>query len=219
MQIKANLLIKEIKQNFRLNLVLLGVVFLFLLYPFYPLIRYEFITLFKKSIINNPLPTFLKGDNPSSVNPIPKSERQKLKEAYPKNAFIAIDKIEVFAPIFEGGEDSSEWILEKGVWHYPDTADFGDKGNAVVFGHRFRYMPPSSLSFYLLDKLSFGDEIKINKGEKEYTYKVIDSTVLESYDWSISDQDYSKRLLTLVTCTPRFTTSKRLVITAQLVSN
>ena len=218
MQLKANLLIKAFRQNFWLNLVLLAVIFLCLIYPFYPLIRYEIKTLFKNNA-KSPLSIFQKGDNSNLSNPVVKTERQKLKDTYPKNAFVQIDKIEVFAPIFDGGEESSEWILEKGVWHYPETADFGHKGNAVIFGHRFRYMPPSSLSFYLLDKLSYGDEIKIDQGEKEYTYKVIDSKVLESYDWSISDQDLSKSLLTLVTCTPRFTTSKRLVVTAQLISS
>lgn len=104
--------------------------------------------------------------------------------------------------------------LRKGVGHFPNTPFPGQLGNSAIAGHRTTYGQP----FYSLDKLRKGDEIKISTIlGGSYVYIVTGSEEVGKNDYHvISDSNPTKATLTLVTCTPIGTASRRLVIHADL---
>ncbi len=104
--------------------------------------------------------------------------------------------------------------LRKGVGHFPNTPFPGQLGNSAIAGHRTTYGQP----FYSLDKLRKGDEIKISTIlGGSYVYRVTGSEEVGKNDYHvISDSDPKKATLTLVTCTPIGTASRRLVVHADL---
>jgi sortase A len=128
------------------------------------------------------------------------------------NMELVINDIHVDGYIFQG--ETSE-TMDEGFWHFPLSAYPGNKGNAVIIGHRFKYLPPNPNTFYNLDKLTVGDEITIKHDEGEYTYIVVDTHIAEANDTSVLEETDDYRL-TLITCTPLWTSEKRLVITAKL---
>lgn len=104
--------------------------------------------------------------------------------------------------------------LRKGVGHFPNTPFPGQLGNAAIAGHRTTYGQP----FYDLNKLRPGDDIVITTilGDT-YVYVVTGSEEVGKNDYHvISDSDPSRATLTLITCTPVGTSSRRLVIHATL---
>ncbi|CAB4860147.1 unannotated protein [freshwater metagenome] len=104
--------------------------------------------------------------------------------------------------------------LRKGVGHFPNTPFPGQLGNAAIAGHRTTYGQP----FYRLDKLHKGDEIKISTIlGGSYVYMVTSIEEVGKNDYHvISDSNPKKATLTLVTCTPIGTASRRLVVHAAL---
>ena len=104
--------------------------------------------------------------------------------------------------------------LRKGVGHFPNTPFPGQLGNSAIAGHRTTYGQP----FYSLDKLTKGDEIKISTIlGGSYVYVVTGSEEVGKNDYHvISDSNPKKATLTLVTCTPIGTASRRLVVHADL---
>ena len=106
-----------------------------------------------------------------------------------------------------------EAALYTGAWLWPDGSRPGRAGNTVIFGHRFRYLPPLSNTLFKLDKVAVGDSITIKWKDVTYTYRVTGSRVIEPTDLSPLDKTSDERI-TIVTCTPVFSTKQRLVVTA-----
>jgi sortase A len=104
--------------------------------------------------------------------------------------------------------------LRKGVGHFPNTPFPGQLGNAAIAGHRTTYGQP----FYSLDKLKPGDEIVVSTVlGGTYVYVVTSTEVVGKDDYHvITDSDPKKATLTLITCTPIGTASRRLVIHAEV---
>jgi len=104
--------------------------------------------------------------------------------------------------------------LRKGVGHFPNTPFPGQLGNAAIAGHRTTYGQP----FYNLNKLRPGDDIGITTIlGGTYVYVVTGSEEVGKNDYHvITDSDPNKATLTLITCTPVGTSSRRLVIHATL---
>lgn len=104
--------------------------------------------------------------------------------------------------------------LRKGVGHFPNTPFPGQLGNAAIAGHRTTYGQP----FYSLDKLKPGDDIEVSTIlGGTYVYVVTGSEEVGKDDYHvITDSDPKKATLTLITCTPIGTASRRLVIHAEL---
>lgn len=136
-------------------------------------------------------------------------DRKLLEELH---ANLSIDTANISGRISEG--ITSQAMME-GFWHFPTSVYPGQKGNVVVIGHRFQYLPPAKNTFFNLDKVKVGDSIKITQDEGEYTYFVTDIQIVEPNDISILQKTDDYRL-TLLTCTPLWTSNQRLVITAKL---
>lgn len=158
-----------------------------MLYPLYPAVQYQ-VGFVRQG---NQLPS-LKNDQPPAENT------------------LVIPKIGVDTKIVEG---ATEAALYKGVWRIPSgsSPEFG--GNTVLTGHRFQYRPPNNTTFYLLDKLTEGDEIIVFWNQKKYQYRVAETKVVANNDFSIQSATVDARI-TLYTCTPIFSTTKRLVVIA-----
>lgn len=165
-------------------------------------------------IANTPQPTPLLSmgitiATPTETNSVPS------KASLPDGPLIIIPKIGLEAKIVP---DLSWNNLMAGVGHDPLSANPGEDGVCVLYGHRFlNWVDPSTGYFYLLDKLEPGDIVVIYWKGKVYRYITRESKVIEPTDYSI----YQKRnipTVVLVTCTPLWTDKYRLVVFAELES-
>ena len=136
-------------------------------------------------------------------------ERKILEEL---NTKIYINSIEVEGNIFEGLESKT---MNKGFWHFPTSSLPGQKGNTVIIGHRYAKLPPNKDTFFNLDKVKVGDKIEIVQLDSTYTYIVTDTRTVGKNDISVL-QDYSDYRVTLITCSPLWSSEQRLVIVGKL---
>lgn len=125
---------------------------------------------------------------------------------------VEIDSVSILGRISEGS--NSEAML-KGFWHLPNSAVPGEQGNVVIIGHRYQYLPPAKNTFFYLDRVQIGDEIKVFGDDGDYTYIVTNTRIVQPNDISVL-KDTDDYRLTLITCTPLWTSHQRLVITAKL---
>lgn len=128
------------------------------------------------------------------------------------HATLTIDSTNIVGNISEGTTSDA---MMHGFWHFPSSAYPGQKGNTVIIGHRFQYIPPAKNTFFNLDKVKIGDSIVITQDVGAYTYIVTDIQIVEPNDMSVLQKTDDYRL-TLLTCTPLWTSKQRLVITAKL---
>ncbi|MBU4331595.1 class E sortase [Patescibacteria group bacterium] len=144
----------------------------------------------------------------------PQPVATQLARIEPVNKII-IPKIGVDMKIIEGADAN---VLYQGAWHIPGTSAPDKGGNTVISAHRYLYQPPSSRTFYLLDKLGVGDIVKVIWRDKEYQYQVKEIKVVDPGQVEILSNT-TQPVLTLFTCTPLFTSEKRLVVVADYISN
>ena len=104
--------------------------------------------------------------------------------------------------------------LASAVGHFPRSVAPGQLGNAALAGHRTTHGAP----FSDLDALQPGDEIDIQTVlGGAYVYIVTGSEVVDPSDYGIvTASDPSKATLTLITCTPKWSSTQRLVVHADL---
>ena len=132
---------------------------------------------------------------------------------------IIIPKLGLDAPVIYNvalGQILTE--LEGGVVHFAATAEPGQIGNAVLFGHSSNYPWAAGeykTVFALLDKLVVGDDIILPYTNQRYRYKVVESKVVRPSEVSVLGKT-SFAQLTLITCYPVGTARNRLVIRAEL---
>ncbi len=125
---------------------------------------------------------------------------------------ILINSIEVEGQVYEGLDSHT---MNKGFWHFPISSLPGQKGNIVLIGHRYAKLPPNKDTFFNLDKVKVGDRIEVIQSNTQYTYIVTESKVVEKNDISVLE-DYSDWRITLITCSPLWTSKQRLVIVGKL---
>jgi len=142
------------------------------------------------------------------------------KNAPPK---IIINDINVKAPIVFDVQTVNEGLFQKalrnGVVHYPGTAQPGQTGNVVIFGHSSgQWWAPGDYKFIFthLDKLQQEDKVFVEYQGVRYIYKIFGISVVKPTDLSVLNQG-SSNILTLITCTPVGTATNRLIIKAQQI--
>lgn len=169
----------------------------------------------KSSVVGSgvPEPSGLPPATASSQAPISSAGVKKTSVPSQKN-ILTIPKIGVRIPIIEGPDD--EVALLKGAWRVPESSTPSQGGNTVISGHRWRFRPPHSETFYLLDKLQPGDTFFVAWEGKEYHYRVTGSRVTFPNDIEVLNAGPVPRV-TLITCTPLFSTKQRLVVSGELV--
>jgi sortase A len=182
--------------------IVIGIIIL--IYPFIPSLR--FILFPPKANIE------AIDDSKELISGLPLSADKLASEDYSGNRLI-IPKIGVNAKVVEGENDRA---LLRGAWRMPQTSTPNKGSNTVITGHRFRFLPPNNTTFYLLDKLENGDKIAVVWEGKEYYYRVIETKVVTPDQTEVINPT-EKPILTLFTCTPLFTSQKRLVIISELI--
>jgi sortase A len=105
--------------------------------------------------------------------------------------------------------------LAKGPGHFPETPLPGQLGNAAIAGHRTTHLHP----FFDIDKLQPGDEIIVTTLNGRYVYHVTGTEVVAPEDYAavIPTTDATKATLTLVSCTPRYSATNRIIVHSELV--
>jgi len=125
------------------------------------------------------------------------------------------------AEVVVGGTDLNNSLIQ-----YPGTADPGQSGAPVIFGHstlRQFYNPDRSNPqryisvFSTIMTLDNGAEIKVTKDGVTYRYQVVDKFEVQPEDVFILTQSYDQEQLKLVTCVPEGTYLRRGVVVANLV--
>ena len=126
-------------------------------------------------------------------------------------ARLEIPRIDVNRIVVEG---ASAEELKKGPGHFPETPLPGQLGNAAIAGHRTTHLHP----FYDIDKLDPGDEIIVTTLNGHYVYRVTGTDVVSPDDYAlvIPTTDPTKATLTLVSCTPKYSSSHRIVVRSEL---
>lgn len=112
-------------------------------------------------------------------------------------------------------EGATADALTKGPGHFPETPLPGQLGNAAIAGHRTTHLHP----FFDIDKLQPGDQIFVTTFNGRYVYQVTGTEVVDpdAYADVIPTTDVTKATLTLVSCTPRYSATNRIVVRADLV--
>lgn len=150
-----------------------------------------------------------------------KKQTVQLINHLPKNASISkvnrviIPKIGVNSPIIESPD--ARYALNRGAWRTPISSTPDKGGNMVLSGHRYKYLPPNNLTFYLLDKLVVGDVISVEWQQKDYYYWVKKTKIVEPTDVSILNPT-ATTTLTVYTCDPIYSQKHRLVVIAELTN-
>ena len=128
------------------------------------------------------------------------------------NDWLIVPKINVKMPLVLSENAKA---LNIGGWVFPiSTPDKG--GNTVIFGHRFKYLPPVANTFYRLDEVGIGDDIQVTWKGENYNYVVIETKIVQPTELSVLNQS-NEPIVTLITCTPLFTSKERLVVIGSLV--
>lgn len=148
------------------------------------------------------------GSNISSVQDLSVAANKELGNR------LIVKKIGIDTPIIES--QNASWALNRGAWRLPETSTPDKGGNTAISGHRFKYLPPNNLTFYLLDKLAAGDILIVFWDGKEYNYRVASSKIVLPTDVSVIAPT-EKPTLTLITCDPIFSQKNRLIVTGELI--
>jgi sortase A len=125
---------------------------------------------------------------------------------------ISIPVIKVDMPIAEG---ATKYNLRVAIGHYSYSANLGQPGLCVLFGHR---MYTYGRHFNRLGEVKIGDQIIIEDKQNRYTYEVdlIDTILPERLVFELNVQTADSRIM-LVTCTPVRVASHRLLVKGKLI--
>jgi sortase A len=104
--------------------------------------------------------------------------------------------------------------LRKGPGHFPETPLPGQLGNAAIAGHRTTYGAP----FSDIDRMEPGDDIIVTvPGAGTYYYVTDSIRIVAPEDYGlVMPGDPDVATLILVSCHPKYTTSKRMIVHATL---
>jgi sortase A len=126
-------------------------------------------------------------------------------------AEIIIPRISLDLIVVQGTDEES---LKKGPGHYPETADPWDQtGRVGIAGHRTTYLAP----FYHLDSMQVGDPITLRTEYGTFNYRVTRVFVVPEPGSGVVLTQTQTPTLVLTTCNPRYSSTERLIVTADRV--
>ena len=140
----------------------------------------------------------------------PNSDRTPLggKGPFPPTKII-IPKIEIEQIVQEGITTS---VLREGPGHYPKTANPGVVGWCAIAGHSITFSSP----FDHIDELEKGDLIILETLEARFVYSV-ESKEIQSANATLPMPRIDKPKVALTTCTPKLTSTHRLIVRGVLL--
>lgn len=119
---------------------------------------------------------------------------------------LKIPKIDLEVAIKRGVTNET---LKDAVGHFENTPMPYENGNFSIAGHRSY---TSNRFFSNLDKIEIGDEITVLCENINYRYIVDSIEVVTPDKVEVVDSTDNKREITLITCTPKYIGSHRLVV-------
>lgn len=138
-----------------------------------------------------------------------------------KTYIVEIPSLDIYnAEVKIGGTN-----LDDGLIQYPGTADPGELGAPVIFGHSVlrQFYNPSEKNprrymsiFSKIMTMNEGEKIYIDYDGIRYTYSVRKKVEVKPEDTYILEQEFAAKQLKLVTCVPEGTYLRRGVVLAQL---
>jgi sortase A len=147
------------------------------------------------------------------ADPRPPSEGPKPgSQVVPGSAYavIKIPRIALDMVVVQGTDYTS---LKAGPGHYVDTADpWEGTGRVGIAGHRTTYLHP----FFNLDQVVPGDTNELLTGFGTYTYTLTKNFVLPEATAGDVLRQTSQPTLVLTTCNPRYASSQRPIVEADL---
>ncbi len=123
---------------------------------------------------------------------------------------IEIPSIDVNLPLLFGSDPQT---LDRGAGQIIGTADPGEIGNTGIAAHRANR---DGRFFYRLDELDVGDEVIIKTPQGTFVYTVYDTKIVDPTDLSVLNRNQTDRIVTLITCHPRYTADYRLIVHGKL---
>lgn len=137
-----------------------------------------------------------------------------------KIIFESLDKeVTVLNPESREIADLDEALLE-GVVRHPDSADFSEPGNIFILGHS-SYLPnvfnKNYQAFNGIQNLEWGDKIKVQSDDTEYTY-FVEKVYKASAAEVVVPHTPGKARLTLATCNSFGSKDDRFMVEAKLVA-
>lgn len=182
----------------RINLILsFTVVFIAIFIAGYPLIPEIHYRAQAAGILDSPEINFIQNNEISDL-----SERK-----------IIFPKINVENEIIRSNDKEA---LEIGFWNRPNSSTPDKGGNTVIAGHRFQYLSgPQTL--YHLDKVDIGDNFQVIWDGEIYNYEVFNIFEVTPDQVEI-EENTAKNIVTLYTCSPLYSASKRLVVRGELTN-
>jgi len=193
---------------FTLEILALGLLIYLVLFPLYPNLKYKVNSGRQEIFTELKDPEIVKEITANIAKHLPESEYSVSPNR------IIIPKIGVNSPIVES--KTSEYGLSKGSWRVPETSTPDKGGNTVITGHRFKYLPPNNLTFYLFHKLETGDIFSVIWNEQNYIYNIKEIKIVPAHELSILNQT-KEPIVTLFTCDPIYSTKNRLVVIGELI--
>lgn len=130
---------------------------------------------------------------------------------------LKIEKLNILVPIVKdvNGENKTAYnkALNGGVAHFKGTALPGQGSNIFIFGHSSTVLNRGNYAtvFATLNNLEKGDKAQIYYQNQLYSYKVSAKEIIEKTDIDVLNPT-KKEQLTLMTCWPVGTNSKRLIV-------
>ncbi len=110
-------------------------------------------------------------------------------------------------------------VLDRGVGHYPASADPGAVGNFALAGHRVTYAKP----FNKIAELKTGDPIVVETARAWFVYRVVSYTIVTPDRVDVvapvprrPGQRPTKRMMTMTACHPKFSARLRYVVFSEL---
>ena len=135
---------------------------------------------------------------------------------------IVIPKINVDASV-SNPESTSSIVLDRalmsGAVRSPTSGLLGEDENVFLFGHSAyskTLVNPAYRTFNGLDKLSVGDEIRVDGTENSHVYRIVRVSFLKDSEAYI-DLSQHIRMLTLSTCNAFGVKEDRIVVQAEFV--
>jgi len=211
--------------------VILGILF-FILFPKYPDIKATFDQLDSERLARNTtlqLLTKISPPNqamivedisqPTNIEHISENDLIKWKNEgeitfnmEAQETTLYIPSVNINGKVIDSENSSG---MEKGFWHFPLSGQPGFKGNTVIIAHRFKYLPPRTDTFFMLDKVQIGDKIILNQKNNSYKYTVVENRIVEKNSREILYKTNDYRI-TLITCHPLWSSEKRYVVIGKL---
>jgi sortase A len=112
--------------------------------------------------------------------------------------------------VVEGAGDKQ---LDQGPGRMANTTPLGEPGNTALAGHRYPGV------FWNLDLIEVGDPIVVETADSWLVYRTVRTLIVEPVDQTVlaAPPRGEPALLTLITCEPKLSTSRRLVKQATLI--